>query len=366
MPTPAARQFRIATPEALDLSLVLRGIAALLVVWWHTWGYAVGIPSLAFLYIPGRLSVFLFFIISGYVISAGFADGRYGGTGAAFRVFWRNRVLRIYPLFLAVTVASLAILGARGLLPNLDAAFVARQLLMLQWWHDYTLVGVFWTLGVELQFYIVVPLLFAVQWMRGPNLWMGLAVYSVLLAYPVAAHAWFGASWDNRTVLGNLMHFQAGVLLLHVRRGIDARAAARGAGIPLISGAVGVLALLGASFIYHRLPALFWPGLGLLLVDAGGVALLVAHRFLEARRIGLTPITRALSLLGVLSYGLYAWHGLVLTYFPWFLDRFLPTLGVSLALAAVGYVLVERPCLRLKRPAAGGVQAPLASVAGPV
>lgn len=61
----------IKTPKFLDLSLMMRGLMASAVVWWHTAGYSLDLPFLQPFNITGRLAVWVFFGLSGYVIGYG-------------------------------------------------------------------------------------------------------------------------------------------------------------------------------------------------------------------------------------------------------------------------------------------------------
>ena len=123
----------------MDLLLILRGLAALSVIVWHTVGYQNELPSL--LNIPGRTAVWLFFGLSGYVIAYGFVHKRYKLTTADLKDFYINRFLRIYPLFLILSlisyVTSLIINGH----PPIALADLPAQLLAFQFNHSYVLSG---------------------------------------------------------------------------------------------------------------------------------------------------------------------------------------------------------------------------------
>jgi peptidoglycan/LPS O-acetylase OafA/YrhL len=95
-PAPAATGTRLAW---LD---VLRGLAALAVVFDHTSYYALQhARSLVYQWFdPGNYGVFVFFIISGYIVPASLE--RKGSV----RTFWVSRLFRLYPLYLlAVGIA---------------------------------------------------------------------------------------------------------------------------------------------------------------------------------------------------------------------------------------------------------------------
>jgi peptidoglycan/LPS O-acetylase OafA/YrhL len=135
----------------MDLLLVIRGLAALAVVVWHSTGYLGEFPAVVNL--PGRTAVWLFFGMSGYVIAYGFIHKRYSLTLSDVKLFYLNRFLRIYPLFIALSflawISELAITGKSPI----GIRDIPAQLLALQLHHDYVLNGVFWTLGIEIQYY---------------------------------------------------------------------------------------------------------------------------------------------------------------------------------------------------------------------
>ena len=84
----------------------LRGLAALAVVFQHSGPYlADGVFALTHRRLdPGIFGVFLFFLISGYIVPASLE--RRGDL----RAFWVGRLFRIYPLYLVVFVLALVLL----------------------------------------------------------------------------------------------------------------------------------------------------------------------------------------------------------------------------------------------------------------
>ena len=110
------------------------------------------------LLLAGGLGVYLFFALSGYLLFLPFARTVLGDGGIiSLARYARNRALRILPLYYAVVVvAYLALpLGAHAgdwwryalFLENYDASTVVR------------LDPVIWSLVVEIQFYIALPVL---------------------------------------------------------------------------------------------------------------------------------------------------------------------------------------------------------------
>jgi peptidoglycan/LPS O-acetylase OafA/YrhL len=135
--------------EGLD---ALRGVAILLVLLCHAWQPLTGFFPAAFALTWSGVD--LFFVLSGYLIGGGLIDHRTSEN--LFAVFYARRAARILPLY-ALLLLMLAIDGT--------ATPFWRLLTFTQnfGFHDlvqYDLsVVVTWSLAVEEQFYLVLPLL---------------------------------------------------------------------------------------------------------------------------------------------------------------------------------------------------------------
>ncbi len=130
--------FNFPLPDRLDLTLLLRGILAIMVVWWHTNGYRITNTPIAFLNIAGRICVWVFFILSGYTIGYAFEKKRYQFNTKEIFYFYKNRLVRIYPLLLFITVLSFFINThfSQDPIPWTSSLFM-KEFLMLQWNHTY-------------------------------------------------------------------------------------------------------------------------------------------------------------------------------------------------------------------------------------
>lgn len=341
----------LGVPTSLDISLLLRGFAAVSVILWHTLGSQDEIPVL--LNVPGRASVWIFFVISGYVIASGFASGKYVFTTQSILHFYTNRILRIAPLFFLITAIAFAVTMLRGDGLLFGIAQIPQQLFAMQWDHDYAANGVFWTLGIELQFYAIFPLLyFSISRLNrnGQQLAVVFA-WIALLLMPLAMIKLFsqskGSILDSRNILGNMQHFLAGAFVAIL---FTKQSAAAGLKLWHIATGtvVGVLGVLAATALYHVKPISFWLIGGGALVDLSTAALLVAHRGAELRSIPAGYFATVGMAAGVVTYGLYAWHGLLLRFWPEFTGSFLKVFAMTIVLAMSSYILVERPILRLK------------------
>jgi peptidoglycan/LPS O-acetylase OafA/YrhL len=140
----------------IDLLHVIRGLAAISVVIWHAVGYEGG---LSLINVPGRTAVWVFFGISGYVIAYGFLHRRYLLDGPGLKHFYLNRFLRIYPLFLLLSLLGWLTLWISSGVSPIGWRDLPEQFFGLQFNHSYVLNGVFWTLGLEIWFYAIAPVL---------------------------------------------------------------------------------------------------------------------------------------------------------------------------------------------------------------
>lgn len=169
----------------------LRGIAILLVVWFHVWQISwlpAPLPALQFLPESGFLGVDIFFFLSGFVISYPFVRARIEGRAApGWGHFALRRAAKIVPSYLLAIAAAYVTGYAATQGGGNVAQDVVTHLFFIHNWFASTygsINGVLWTLAVEVQFYCVFPLL-AVPFLRRPYLTCG-AMIAAALAYRLA------------------------------------------------------------------------------------------------------------------------------------------------------------------------------------
>lgn len=178
--------------QSLDL---LRGVAVLLVVASHCASEATGaVPGLTALAMDyGQLGVQLFFIVSGYTMMLTFGDRI---DSAAVRSFYIRRVFRIVPLFWIAIIFYLLFTrgeGFRTWAPHgISAGDVLLTFLFLHWGSVTAFNSVVpggWSIAVEMQFYLLFPLL--IQLFRranGPLLVYGLIALASVVGQFAADH----------------------------------------------------------------------------------------------------------------------------------------------------------------------------------
>lgn len=330
------------TGKKIDTLLVIRGLLAIAVVVFHS--ATMHENTTAFINIPGRTAVWMFFGISGYVISYGFFTERYVFTKKDLGVFYLNRFLRIYPLFLLLSLLA----WITGLLTSGQSSFhlkdVLPQLLMFQFNHDYMFSRVFWTLGIEVQFYIIAPLLAAFIMGRFPYKWFLLAgVYFLFVCWVPFAFYLFGQSFDGRNLPANLSHFFIGMLACKLM--LEKK-------LPAINKAlliIIILALLAVTnYLYAHHIDYYWTA-GSVTIDFIILLCVLLHKEVSGTTYGSKNyLLRAFSFLGVISYGVYAWHPYFIQYTPQIERKTLILILVSVSAAFLSYQFVEKPVLSLK------------------
>ncbi|MGA9914595.1 MAG: acyltransferase [Paraburkholderia sp.] len=343
----------------------MRGFAALLVAYFHCrqveWvgmqafhqsvGHSFSLSAIAaYLTFPiawGSAGVPIFFVISGYCIHRGGAlrlaknpDYRLD-TGN----FWVRRFARIYPVLLAALVLTFALDWVSLQLPPVNhkireiglQAFLVN-LFSLQGVAGKTFGsnGALWTLSLEVQFYAIYPLLFALRRRLGMTSVLAIvAVINVVSAYVLERHdiQFFTSYWFSWT-LG------AWIADAKTRTAPDARSS-----VWLYVLAAVFIALGCAAFHFGQYGAFqFW---------AIGFAFYL-YKALERRNAD-TPGVRLLSRFGDFSFSLYLIHLPIFVLLSSVLFRsslqmsIWPSFGYMLVAVPVAYMfyrLVELPAMK--------------------
>ncbi|MGO9863149.1 MAG: acyltransferase family protein, partial [Terriglobales bacterium] len=144
----------------------IRGIAVLLVLFFHGFGFRYGLQGLSGFRklfvaatLPGWMGVNLFFVLSGFLITGILLDAK--SKAHYFRNFYTRRALRILPLYYAV-LALLAVVTRTGWIDRQASwAFLGLSFFYLS---NVTVLfevpmqyGVLWSLAVEEHFYLLWP-----------------------------------------------------------------------------------------------------------------------------------------------------------------------------------------------------------------
>ena len=171
------------TPSRLAWLDVLRGVAALCVVFDHFGAFMpAGIrAAVSQWFNPGDYGVFVFFLISGYIVPASLE--RKGSV----RTFWVSRIFRLYPLYLLAIGLAVALWmahfgGLRGEDADPGTSVLSQMLMMSNVLAGTNLPNVVWSLSYEMIFYLLLTALFMARVHRRSSRYaLGLAAAAVAL-----------------------------------------------------------------------------------------------------------------------------------------------------------------------------------------
>jgi peptidoglycan/LPS O-acetylase OafA/YrhL len=267
---PAAAAAAAGTGSRLAWLDVLRGLAALAVVFNH-FGYFLpsGVKPPVYQWInPGDYGVFVFFLISGYIVPASLE--RKGSV----RTFWVSRLFRLYPLYLlAVTIAVALYMahvgGLRGEDGDPETSILSQMLMMSNVLAGQNVPNVVWSLSYEMIFYLLLTALFMARVHRRSSRYaLGFAVAAVAIGGVLPQAYLTNNLWSPRII--------ALLADLAVLTGLAVAVGLRG--MPRLVGAV-LAAMVGLSLMAFNGTWLFpWEALSILALMFTGTMLYRAEQ----------------------------------------------------------------------------------------
>jgi peptidoglycan/LPS O-acetylase OafA/YrhL len=399
-------------PQGIRALDGLRAVAALSVLIFHVFlirGILLGNArtvvlglDLTFVWYYLESGVILFFVLSGFLLFLPYANAILDARPLPdVRRFYQRRALRILPAYWV----CLAILVLVQLPSYLSRAGVKDVLVHLTLIHNLfpifnqAIEGPFWTLAVEAQFYLLLPLIaWGIARVTGKTRsrrrvvlsLLGLMAIALLLREGVAVangfrahlHGWSASLLDATLVTVNgtlgryLEVFAVGmlcsVLYVTVRRDDSRRKGVQIAGWLLFIGALAVSFALGqrVNLRHEQVLSIFYQFMrptdveeigGPFLIGIG-YGMLVLGVLFGGRALRACFEAPPLRFIGLISYSLYLWHLPILlgaiAYFP-ALSPLALKVDVGLAGAAVvavviayvSYMVVEQPFLRRRHAA---------------
>lgn len=312
----------------------LRAVAVLGVVLFHA---GLGVSG-------GFVGVDVFFVISGFLITSLILRDLSRGDFSIVN-FWERRARRIFPA-LAVVVIVTFIAGWFLMLPFgyqvLGQSVVALTVFAsnIQFWRTS---GYFdpaseenpllhtWSLSVEEQFYLIVPLLLLLIFSLGRQKWVGILLGAGILISLAGSELWLKRDPNGAFYLLPSRAWELGVgSLMALARPLGK------AGLRILFSWTG-LALITYSFFAYDVTTAF-PGvaaippvLGTALLIWSGICRDEETKFSGANRL---LATRGLVAIGLVSYSLYLWH------WPFFaFHRYLFSHSPEIPLA-IGYIVL--------------------------
>ena len=327
----------------------LRGIAILAVVFFHS---KIKFTS------GGYIGVDVFFVLSGFLITLSIKNSIENNTFSILK-FYKKRILRILPASLTVLIIA----GAIGLwilfpeeLNELSENIYYFLTFRANSWAknsinyfgiavEYKPLIHYWTLSIELQFYLIFPLIFNYFFSRQKHSLLRLICFFIFLSSFIYAATTVGNSSINGyfSTLMRLWEFMFGVNLflysgMQYTKSVKLR-------IQNYFTGIGIFLVIISVFIFN--PRSDFPG-SAALIPCSGTALVLAfgNKKTFFNKCLSTP---ALSFFGRISFSLYLIHQPVFAFYRIWqgrgtnpLECFLLII-LSIILSTILWVTIEKP-----------------------
>ena len=334
----------------------LRGCAVVLfyhlaaVLKWY-WFPMSGLPRILY---AGWIGVDLFFVISGFVIALSVLLGmERSGTPGFVRDYARHRLARIVPLYYLTMLLCITFVDTINFWQVQHSGWrtkntITHLLFIHNWFLPYsgTINGAAWSLGVEMQFYVLIALVLAF-WPK--NRALPLALAGIAIAVPWRAFSFYNWQGDAfpimhacQQIIGTLDAFFMGAAIALISRNAEHRLhqylqpSTRNA---LIFGTAAIATGILAWHIFFAHPN-YWNTALMVIAWRTLLALAFALFLLTAITLPVRAwLVRALAPLryiGKISYGIYLWH---LPVIHAFMKTSLPS-GRMAALAIISTLLL--------------------------
>jgi peptidoglycan/LPS O-acetylase OafA/YrhL len=295
----------------------------------------------------GDRGVLLFFAISGFILAQPFLRQRLlHGQPVSIKAYFRRRLTRLEPPYiLSLLLYSSAIAISqhrfRSLIPPLLAHIVyMRNFLPVEFLNFVT-----WSLEVEVQFYILAPLLGLLYAIRPTTLRRGVMIVMMFASILIRTNLQGRITWN---LPGQLQFFLVGFLLADLRTTRTESTTSRWWDLVSVIAWVAIFAM-PAAYLAYTLPILIL------------MAYLATFNGPVSRQIFRVPW---IALTGGMCYSFYLMHMLVISIVFKFTRHFLILSSLSLSFliqsillggciylfSTAYFVLIERPCMDPKWP----------------
>ena len=407
LPAKAADPAKAAPGRRLAWLDLLRGIAALAVVFDHLGYYVLQHvrDEIYHWFDPGNYGVFVFFIISGYIVPASLE--RKGSV----RTFWISRLFRLYPLYLLAVGIAVALYfvhfgSLRGEGSDPEASILSQLLMMSNVLGGQNLPNVVWSLSYEMVFYLLITALFIARIHKRSSWYaLGFGVAAVTIG-GLLPQAYFTNNLATPRLIALVADLAvlAGLALAVVLRGMSRLLGAVLAALVAVAllafnggwiwpwEALSILALMFTGTMFYRAEQGQYPWRRAIAIGVTVLGLAIAAGLWHSHAWGMSAsaetlwerrwfsafvlagltfgaglavrhvrFPRALTWLGLISFSVYLLHPLLIevyNHFRWthhhhhfWLQALLAAafLAVLIAVSAVTYLVVERPMQNVGR-----------------
>jgi peptidoglycan/LPS O-acetylase OafA/YrhL len=329
----------------------------------------------------GWMGVQLFFILSGFLLSL---DYIYAGKSKVeiplFSDFFRNRILRIFPLYflgLSVYILLKYFNNTFTELPQLISYFLFLQNYYPENWPIY---DSYWSLAVEIQIYLIFPLIGYGLYTLIKSFNKGfLPLFMIILCGAPLIYRFYISVWNTESLsqqdyilwiykssFSNLDSFAWGIVgaMVYVF-GLPNRISSSVLWVIRLISIVMIISLFHYTTTHrswYLMDGYFAPAIFYTLINISWVTLIVSCLLTEDRLLNRLVMSKVVLFIAKISFGMYVWHGLVffgtrkLARLLDVQDRiglnlflFIMVMSGTILLATLTYYFVELPFLRLKK-----------------
>jgi peptidoglycan/LPS O-acetylase OafA/YrhL len=312
--------------------------------------------------IPGGLGVYVFFVISGFLITRLLLAEQTATGTVSLKMFYARRICRLYPVIIVYTAFVILLDSALGrpvnyLEPASALGYFANYLTV--WLEAHGIArqmpfAVFWSLSLEEHFYILFPVAFVVLKADPVRLMLLVASLCVGCLLLRLGEARLHPELLNTQTFYVLSQYRLdsigfGVLLALACQTADGRKVVLRLAQPVFA-AVALTVILGCMLIRDPWFRETWRysllGISIVVIVS---AVLFGERYHLVHWLLNTSVLRWI---GRLSYSLYVWHEGISFFLPieslphW--QQSVVCLFASFAVASISYYVVEQPFLMLR------------------
>ena len=328
----------------------LRGYAALYVMVFHTYflgGIYIHEGKIKELIIHGEMGVPIFFVISGFSITYSVFQKEFFNL-FELKNFCIRRFYRIIPLFYFAFILNLVFM-----IINAESIKLYDSIVTLCFFfpfvsgHQESMVMAGWSLGIEMVFYLLFPLLFLLLKIN-----KRMFIFLIILALFIHLYASFDKNNPYLNFAFQSIFFLFGMLMCFYRSIIQ-KLFSHGMLqiISLVAILFGVIILILGIWVFKNQPFVFF--------RFSGIILLVSGTFFYRGKLLVNKIN---IFLGDLSYSIYLMHPLVILflvklglnvliyeYFPNFgFLVFISIVGISvIGVSFLTYNFIEKPFINI-------------------
>lgn len=340
----------------------LRGLAAMFVYFAHS---SLGDVSI----IPwfdctwfGKIGVFIFFLLSAFLISVPFLSDKPGiFSNESMKRYMKRRIMRIYPLYAFYLICALVTTWASYAILEMNRPDGVPLTLDLRRFLEHVTLqrgdGVTWSIAVEFKFYFILPFIMAggtYLLKSGKSLWIAPVILVLLVAASYVAFPYSEMAKNDVSLKYYLPIFLIGIICaLAFKKGSMFRSPKSLKFLDIlglfcfaasIASSPPIIKLFGVDQEHRNVlqemllqSVIFVP-----------VVMAVAYR---TKFTSLIFENHVLRFLGMISFSLYLWHPMFLNGIPRLLTDWHPlliawiTLACTIAWSFLSYQIIERPFL---------------------